>query len=128
MVIKFVYSFITKPKHIFLVHGEIESQEVLKEKILENVNIPVTIPDYGQTYTLDENLTMEQTVEPVCEQIVARRDILEKMKTLKEELEDMETIIKEEYLSSNPTDSSMNLLKLRLNEIEDQIVKIVEKS
>ena len=40
----------------------------------------------------------------------------------------METIIKEEYLSSNPTDSSMNLLKLRLNEIEDQIVKIVEKS
>lgn len=127
-LLNFVYSFITKPKHIFLVHGEIESQEVLKEKILENVNIPVTIPDYGQTYTLDENLTMEQTVEPVCEQIVARRDILEKMKTLKEELEDMETIIKEEYLSSNPTDSSMNLLKLRLNEIEDQIVKIVEKS
>ena len=127
-LLNFVYSFITKPKHIFLVHGEIESQEVLKEKILENVNIPVTIPDYGQTYTLDENLTMEQTVEPVCEQIVARRDILEKMKTLKEELEDMETIIKEEYLSSNPTDSSMNLLKLRINEIEDQIVKIVEKS
>ena len=79
-LLNFIYSFITKPKHIFLVHGEIESQEVLKEKILENVNIPVTIPDYGQTYTLDKNLTMEQTVEPVCEQIVARRDILEKMK------------------------------------------------
>ena len=127
-LLNFIYSFITKPKHIFLVHGEIESQEVLKEKILENVSIPVTIPDYGQTYTLDENLTMEQTVEPVCEEIVARRDILEKMKTLKEELEDMETIIKEEYFTKNPSDSSMNLLKLRLNEIEDQIVKIVEKS
>ncbi len=127
-LLNFVYSFITKPKHIFLVHGEIESQEALKEKILENVNIPVTIPDYGQTYTLDENLTMEQTVEPVYEQNVARRDILEKMKTLKDELEDMETIIKEEYLTNNPSDSSMNLLKLRLNEIEDQIVKIVEKS
>lgn len=127
-LLNFIYSFITKPKHIFLVHGEIESQEVLKEKILENVNIPVTIPDYGQTYTLDKNLTMEQTVEPVCEQIVARRDILEKMKTLKEELEDMETIIKEEYFTKHPNDSSMNLLKLRLNEIEDQIVKIVEKS
>ena len=127
-LLNFVYSFITKPKHIFLVHGEIESQEVLKEKILENVNIPVTIPDYGQTYTLDETLTMEQTVEPVCEQIVARRDIIEKMKTLKEELEDMETIIKEEYFTKHPSDSSMNLLKLRLNEIEDQIVKIVEKS
>ena len=127
-LLNFVYSFITKPKHIFLVHGEIESQEVLKEKILENVNIPVTIPDYGQTYTLDETLAMEQTVEPIYEENIERRDILEKMKTLKDELEDMETIIKEEYLTKHPSDSSMNLLKLRLNEIEDQIVKIVEKS
>ena len=29
----FVYSFIDKPKNIFLVHGEPESQEVLKEKL-----------------------------------------------------------------------------------------------
>ncbi len=127
-LLNFIYSFITKPKHIFLVHGEEEGQEVLKEKILEQTNIPVTIPDYGQTYTLDEKLTMEQTIEPICEQIVARRDILEKMRILKEELEDMETIIKEEYLANNPSDSSISLLKLRLNEIEDQIVKIVEKS
>ena len=40
----------------------------------------------------------------------------------------METIIKEEYFTKHPYDSSMNLLILRLNEIEDQIVKIVEKS
>ena len=124
-LLNFIYSFITKPKHIFLVHGEEEGQEVLKEKILEQTNIPVTIPDYGQTYTLDEKLTMEQTIEPICEQIVARRDILEKMRILKEELEDMERIIKEEYLANNRSDSSIRLLKLRLNEIED---KIVEKS
>ena len=49
------------------------------------------------------------------------------MKTLKAELEDMEEIIKEEYLTKEVTDSNISLLKLRLNEIEDQIVKIVEK-
>lgn len=127
-LLNFIYSFITKPKHIFLVHGEQEGQEVLKEKILETVNIPVTIPDYGQTYTLDEELTMEQTIKPVSTGIIERRDILEKMRLLKEELEDMETIIKEEYLTQEATDTSIHLLKLRLNEIEEQIVKIVEKS
>ncbi len=126
-LLNFIYSFITKPKHIFLVHGEPESQEVLKEKIIENVNIPVTIPEYGQTYTLDDQLKVEQTVEPVATGILARRDVLEKMRILKEELEDMETIIKEEYLTKEATDNSISLLKLRLNEIEDQIVKIVEK-
>ena len=126
-LLNFIYSFITKPKHIFLVHGELEGQEILKEKILETTNISVTIPEYGQTYTLDENLKMEQTVEPIVTTIVEKRDILEKMKTLKAELEDMEEIIKEEYLTKEVTDSNISLLKLRLNEIEDQIVKIVEK-
>ncbi len=29
----FIYSFIDKPKHIFLVHGEEESQDILAQKI-----------------------------------------------------------------------------------------------
>ena len=101
---------------------------VLKDKILETTNIPVTIPDYGQTYTLDEQLTMEQTIQPVCQEIVERRDVLDKIKTLKEELDDMETIVKEEYLVQNASDDAIHLLKLRLNQIEEQIVKIVEKA
>ena len=32
-LMNFVYSFIKKPKHIFLVHGEAEGQLVLKEKL-----------------------------------------------------------------------------------------------
>ena len=32
-LMNFIYSFIQKPKHIFLVHGEPESQDVLKAKI-----------------------------------------------------------------------------------------------
>ncbi len=127
-LLNFIYSFITKPKHIFLVHGEPEGQVVLKDKILETVNIPVTIPEYGQCYTLDEELTMEQAVEPVTKVTIEKSDVLDKIKTLKEELDDMEVIVKEEYLGEQADDDSISRLKLRLKEIEEQIVRIVEKN
>lgn len=127
-LMNFVYSFITKPKHIFLVHGEPTGQEILKSKIIDEIGLPVTIPEYGQTYTLDENLTMEQTVAPITPQINIRRDVIDKIRLLKNELNDMETIVKEDYLAKKDNEEEISLLKLRLKEIEDQIVKIVEKN
>ena len=127
-LMNFVYSFITKPKHIFLVHGEPTGQEILKSKIVDEIGLPVTIPEYGQTYTLDENLTMEQTVAPITPQMNLRRDVIDKIRLLKNELNDMETIVKEDYLTKKDNEEEISLLKLRLKEIEDQIVKIVEKN
>ncbi|MCI9246700.1 MAG: hypothetical protein HFJ30_06225, partial [Clostridia bacterium] len=57
-----------------------------------------------------------------------KSDVLDKIKTLKEELEDMEVIVKEEYLGEQADDDSISRLKLRLKEIEEQIVRIVEKN
>ena len=48
------------------------------------------------------------------------------MKTLKEEIEDMETIVKEDYLNNNTDDSEIVRLKDKLKELENQIVRIVE--
>ena len=127
-LMNFVYSFITKPKHIFLVHGEPTGQEILKSKIVDEIGLPVTIPEYGQTYTLDENLTMEQTVAPITPQMNVRRDVIDKIRLLKNELNDMETIVKEDYLTKKDNEEEISLLKLRLKEIEDQIVRIVEKN
>lgn len=127
-LMNFVYLFITKPKHIFLVHGEPTGQEILKSKIVDEIGLPVTIPEYGQTYTLDENLTMEQTVAPITPQMNVRRDVMDKIRLLKNELNDMETIVKEDYLAKKDNEEEISLLKLRLKEIEDQIVKIVEKN
>lgn len=127
-LLNFIYSFITKPKHIFLVHGEPDGQVILKDKILETINIPVTIPNYGECYTLDDELTMQQAVEHIVEENIERKDVLDKIKTLKDELDDMETIVKEEYLGKDADDDSISRLKLRLKEIEEQIVRIVEKN
>ena len=127
-LLNFVYSFITKPKHIFLVHGEPDGQIILRDKILENAEIPVTIPNYGESYTLDDNLTMVQEFEPVRRQNVEENDVLDKIKKLKDELNDMEIIVKEEYIENKADDESISRLRLRLKEIEEQIVRIVEKS
>ncbi len=127
-LLNFVYSFITKPKHIFLVHGEPEGQIVLKDKILENTSIPVTIPNYGESYTLDDKLTMTQEVEPKVRNNTERNDVINRIRILKEELDDMENIVREEYLGKEADDYSISRLKLRLKEIEEQIVRIVEKN
>ena len=122
----FVYSFISKPKHIFLVHGEPEGQVVLGKKLEQEAQIPVTIPDFGESYELNEKLEMIGKVKDTARDKFLRLEVLERMNTLKEELEDMSTIVKEEYLDKNAADSDVIRIKERLKELENQIVKIVE--
>lgn len=125
-LMNFVYSFTNPPKHIFLVHGEPEGQVVLKQKLEENTSIPITIPDYGESYELNENIEMVGKASDTAKERYLRLEILERMNTLKEELEDMSSIVKEEYLDNYTDDSEILKLKDKLKELENQIVKIVE--
>ena len=125
-LMNFVYSFTNPPKHIFLVHGEPEGQVVLKQKLEENTEIPITIPDFGETYEIDKDIEMVGKTEDKARERYLRLEVLERMNTLKEELEDMSTIVKEEYLQKNATDADIVRIKERLKELESQIVKIVE--
>ena len=125
-LLNFVYSFYTKPKHIFLVHGEEEGQEVLKEKIIENANIPVTIPSFGETYTLDESLSVEKTVELPKKYRPLRLEVIERLNTLREEIIDMQDIVLKEKLSENISDEKIEELNNQIKELEQKIVKIIE--
>ncbi len=125
-LLNFVYSFITKPKHIFLVHGEPEGQKVLKEKLIETTNIPVTIPDFGDVYELDENLKLVEKMELPDKYKYLRLAILERVETLKEEIDDMGTIIKDNMLSEDARDEELLKLNEKVKELEQQIVKIIE--
>ena len=125
-LMNFVYSFTYHPKHIFLVHGEPEGQIVLKQKLEENTNIPITIPDFGESYELNENIDMVGKVNDTAKERYLRLEVLERMNTLKEELEDMSNIIKEEYLDKSVADDEIIKIKDRLKDLENQIVRIVE--
>ena len=125
-LLNFVYSFIRKPKHIFLVHGEPEGQVVLRNKIIETTNIPVTIPDFGECYELDDKINVVGKVENKRAKEYVRLEVLGRMQTLKEELEDMESIVKEDILTEYANDEEIAKLNDRIKELERQIVKIVE--
>ena len=125
-LMNFVYSFIKKPTHIFLVHGEPEGQIVLKQKLEEETKIPVTIPSLGETYDLSKEIKVVNVVQDKLQPKFLRLEVIERMKTLKEELEDMETIVKEDYLNNDTDDSEIVRLKDKLKELENQIVRIVE--
>lgn len=125
-LLNFIYSFFTKPKHIFLVHGEPEGQKVLRDKIIENTEIPVTIPEFGECYELDDNINVVGKVENKRAKEYVRLEVLGRMQTLKEELEDMESIVKEDILTEYANDEEIAKLNDRIKELERQIVKIVE--
>ena len=55
-----------------------------------------------------------------------RLQILDRMQTLREELEDMEDIVKEEMLIETAKDEEIEKLNEKMKELERQIVKIVE--
>ena len=124
-LLNFVYSFITKPKHIFLVHGEPEGQKILKEKILETTNIPVTIPDYGENYKLDDKITIASKIDMMDKHRYVRLEVIDRLSTLKEELEDMSAMIKEDIFDEDKKDEEIAAINDKIKELEQQIVKII---
>lgn len=54
MLLKWLGAFKKKPKKVILVHGEKESQDVLKAKIEEELDMDVFIPRLYQTFDLDD--------------------------------------------------------------------------
>lgn len=128
-LLNFVYSFIKKPKHIFLVHGEPEGQEILKEKIEETTHIPVTIPSYEETYTLEPDALKEperRIQTPETKEKFLRLQVLDRLDTLKEEINDMGEMVREDLKEGRINDEQVQLLVNRMKELENQIVEIIQ--
>ena len=124
-LLNFIYSFITKPKHIFLVHGEAEGQKILKDKILETTDIPVTIPEYGENYKLDDKISIESRVDIANKNRYIRLEVIDRLSTLKEELEDMAAMVKDDIFDEDKKDEEIAAINNKIKELEQQIVKII---
>ena len=126
-LLNFVNSFTNPPKHIFLVHGEPEGQEELKNKIETECKLPVTIPDFGESYELNGELPTLLDMLPEVkeyEKEFARLDIIDTIESLKEDISDIESIVKEDGLNSK--DHDINLLNERIKEIQKQIMNLMK--
>ena len=126
-LLNFIYSFHTQPKHVFLVHGEEEEQNVLKEKIEQTAGIKTTIPSFAETYELNG------VDEPRCEinqenltkfnKIARKYEVLENIEKLISRMSDIETAVKNEEIQTN--DEDIVNLSNRVKELQEHISKIM---
>ena len=124
-LMNFIYSFIQKPKHIFLVHGEEESQEVLKSKIDEETKLPVTIANFGETYDLEEVATLTHKIERKIP-VSLKTEILSRLEKLKDEMKDMEVAVREDMNSKELRDEDVFRINEKIKDLEKQILNVIE--
>ena len=125
-LLHFVDSFVKKPNHIFLVHCEEESQKALRDKINENFDLPVSIPDYCESFDLTNTVQATGNIRKRNLDEYRKLEVIDRLETLKEELVDMESIVKEDILANTVNDDEISKLNERIKELEKQIVEIVE--
>lgn len=126
-LLNYVHNLTEPPKHIFLVHGEPESQDTLKAKIQETTPYDVVVPLYGQQFELGNELTTVQRFKDPAKAQVNRFELINKMQVLETELEDMKHALKEDIRLEVGTDEDMQKLNKRVNDLRKQIVDIINK-
>ena len=124
-LMNFIYSFITKPKHIFIVHGEAEAQDILQQKIEQETGIGVTVPEYGETYELNEQIEMTHKIERKIQETI-KTEILERLEKLTSEIKDMDECVRRDVDDKNLRDEDIFRINEKMKELEKQIIKVIE--
>lgn len=124
----FIYSFISKPKHIFLVHGETEAQKTLEQKIQQDTGIGVTIPEFGETYELkgiEEKVEMTNKIERKTTTTI-RHEVIDRLEKLKEEIKDMDTYVRQDIDDNKLKDEDIFRINEKIKDLEKQIINVIE--
>ena len=127
-LMNFVYSFISKPKHIFLVHGEPESQDVLAQKIITETHLPVSMPEFGETYDIDgaeDKVEMTHKIIPTVPNGL-KTEVLGRLEKLKDEIKDMDTYVRQDVNDANLRDEDIFRINEKIKDLEKQILNVIE--
>ncbi len=125
LLMNFIYSFIKKPKHIFLVHGESEAQDILREKIENDTGLGVTIPEFGETYELKDEILLTNKIHRKINKNL-KVEVAERIEKIKEELKDMENYVKQDIQDENLRDEDIFRINEKIKELEKQILNVIE--
>ena len=69
---------------------------------------------------------MEKKYQEKVDKQYLRLQVLERMETLQEEIEDMKNIVKEDILGQDKNDEEIKRVNDRIKELERKIVEIIE--
>lgn len=131
-LMNFIYSFINKPKNIFLVHGEAEAQNTLQEKIEQETGINVIVPEFGETYEINALEGNEQETVKMTHKIerritsAIRREVIDRLQKLKEEIKDMDTYVRQDLNDNQLKDEDIFRINEKVKELEKQIINVIE--
>ncbi len=125
-LLRFVESFKKRPKQVFLVHGDEDAQKNLASEIKERFDLPVEIPMRGDVYEADMyRISKVGEMKSPNEYKFIRLEIIQKMETLRDELEEMSKIVNED-LKNEVTDARANEIAGKLAELEKQIIEVIK--
>lgn len=125
LLMNFIYSFIKKPKHIFLVHGEPESQDILRDKIESDTGLGVTIPEFGETYELKDDILLTNKIHRKVNKNL-KVEVSERIEKIKEELKDMENYVRQDIQDENLRDEDIFRINEKIKDLEKQILNVIE--
>ena len=106
-------------------HGEEESQEVLRDKILEETGIGVSIPEYGETYELSDDLRVVNKIR-IRKAKSMRQEVLDRLNKLQHELIDMEVSVREDVENESLRDDDIFRINEKIKDLEKQILNVIE--
>ena len=125
-LLNFVETFSNRPKQVYLVHGDEDAQLELAGEIKDRFGIPVEIPNRGDVYEIDaERIRKAAELRSPNENQYIRLEVLEKMDTLREELEEMTSIVSTD-LKEETNDEKVKEIVEKLKVLEQQIVEILK--
>jgi len=116
-----------KPKNVFIVHGEAESQNVLAELLKDEFGVNTIIPERGDEF----EISAESEVAHIAQEDEERRyrfmclEILDRMDVLRDEVDEMYLLIKEDLRYGMDSESFAELKK-KLRGVEKAIITVLE--
>ena len=125
-LLEFVSEFNNNVKQIFIVHGEYEGQKILSNLIKEKYGISTVIPDFGDMYEINaDSANKVGEIKPRDIYKYERLELLDRLETLREELDGMTIYIKQD-LNDEDNDNKIKLLNEKILELESKIFDIIK--
>ena len=117
-----IRKFKTKPKKIFVVHGEEESSRALSKLIKDEFHIETIIPNIGEIFTIEkEDIELTKVIELESTNII--EDIKMELENIYNQLEAL-SIRKEKLIDSRLLEKDYDTLKNILIELQHNLMNL----
>ncbi len=122
-LINWVSKIKTKPKKVFIVHGEPDAQETFAELLQNEFNLDTVIPEYGDHFELTQrDVIVKRPYQDIKEKFM-RLQLLAQIEILQEQSEFIGIHIDQSILN-NKSDEEIGELQNRLQELDRDLKNI----